>query len=122
MATPEYQTMVSCTSVLVNTLAQNIQEIGRVFREEGIIAPAVFETTQSLIREPKEKSQILVDALTNKVKMTRSAKRNFLKIVEILMNQDHWISDLIEELREKYEGWWNVPNINLALVLNQAIV
>ena len=96
--------MVGCTSALVNTLAQNIEGIGRAFNDEGLIAPAVFETTQSHIREPKEKAQTLVSALTSKMKITRSATGSFFKVVSLLMHQGPWIRELIDTLRDKYEG------------------
>ena len=104
MATPEYRTMVGCTSALVNTLAQNIEGIGRAFNDEGLIAPAVFETTQSHIREPKEKAHTLVSTLTSKMKITRSATGSFFKFVSLLMHQGPWIRELIDTLRDVYEG------------------
>lgn len=96
--------MVGCTSTLVNTLAQSIEGIGRAFHDEGLIAPAVFEATQSRIREPKEKAQTLVSALTSKMKITRSARESFFKTVSILMHQGPWIRDLVDILKDKYEG------------------
>ena len=96
--------MAGCTSALVNTLAQDIEGIGRAFNDEELIAPAVFETTQSHIREPEKKAQTLVSALTNKMKITRSAKDSFFKVVSLLMQQGPWIEDLIDTLKDKYEG------------------
>ncbi len=101
MTTPEYRTMVGCTVSLTHTLASDIENIGDVFFEKGFIAPGVHDTTKSHIKEPKEKSSVLVSALTNKVK---TSSQCFHSIVLILMKQGGWINGLIEKLRTTYKG------------------
>ena len=93
--------MVRCTVSLTDTLANDIENIGDVFFAKGFIARGVHDTTKSLIKEPKEKSRVLVSVLTNKVKTSSEC---FHTIVLILMKQEDWINGLIEELRTTYNG------------------
>lgn len=102
MASPEYQTMVRCTTQLTDTIAQAPKQVAEALFAEGYIAPAILEDMQMETVRPRDKASRLVSSVTDRVKNKPSAFHDF---VDLLKKQGPWTKDLVESLNTTYSSF-----------------
>lgn len=102
MASPEYLTMVRCTTQLTDTIAGDPKRVAESLFAEGYIAPALLDDMQMDTMRSRDKASKLVSSISDRI---RNKPSTFHEFVRLLKEQGPWTKDLIESLNTTYSSY-----------------
>ena len=96
---PEYVTLVECTSMLIDSLVSDVNNIGTELFSKNFLSESDREVLQTGV-EPSKKASRMIDAVRMKIKVN---PKRFDDFVDILVKQGDFMADSVQKVKEVYK-------------------
>ena len=108
-SSPECATMVECTSLLVESILSDVDNIGTELFSRNLLSFSDRETLQLTGpgSEPSKKANRIIDTIISKIKVN---PRRFDDFVEVLKSRGDFMTDCVHEITECYTKKVNVQH------------
>lgn len=99
--TPEFRTLITCTSVLTNAVKPHILSLSHHLLSEGFIAQENHDRLNNEMIDLSQRASQLVSLVRTRVQLNAA---NFVRFIGILLRNVANHRDLLNTLDEKYQS------------------
>ncbi len=102
-ASPEWETIVECSTLLIDSMKGNVDNIGNEFHSKWFLSESEYESLKQIGpgSEPSIRARKIISAVECKVKSQPALFEHF---VTVLRSQGDWMRDCTEKVEECYKA------------------
>ena len=102
-ASPEWETIVECSTLLINSIKEDVDNIGDELHSKWFLSESGYESLKQIGpgSEPSIRARKIISAVECKVKSQPALFEHF---VTVLRSQGEWMRDCTEKVEECYKA------------------
>ncbi len=102
-ASLEWETIVECSTLLIDSIKRNIDNIGNEFHSKWFLSESEYESLKQIGpgSEPSIRARKIISAVEDRVKFRPALFKDF---VAVLRSQGEWMRDCTEKVEQCYEA------------------